>query len=60
MRVGRAAGAYLSIERDHPPIKTFYSRLRDAGKLENVAGCAAARKLLHVAWAVVTALSTFG
>ena len=29
------------------------SRLRAAGKPEKVARCAAARKLLHLAWAVV-------
>ena len=35
-------------------IKTFYERLRAAGKPPKVARCAAARKLLHIAWAVVT------
>lgn len=35
------------------PIKAFYDRLREAGKPMKVARCAAARKLLHVAWAVV-------
>ncbi len=32
----------------------FYQRLRDTGKPTKVARCAAARKLLHLAWAVVT------
>jgi transposase len=31
----------------------FYTRLREVGKPEKVARCAAARKLLHIAWAVV-------
>jgi transposase len=31
----------------------FYTRLREIGKPEKVARCAAARKLLHIAWAVV-------
>jgi hypothetical protein len=34
--------------------QTFYRRLRDAGKPKKVARCAAARKLLHLAFAVVT------
>jgi transposase len=46
--------ATLSATRTNPAIKTFYNRLREGGKLEKVARCAAARKLLHVAWAVVT------
>ena len=36
-----------------PVIKAFYTRLREVGKPEKVARCAAARKLLHIAWAVV-------
>jgi hypothetical protein len=35
-------------------VKAFYERLRAAGKPPKVARCAAARKLLHIAWAVVT------
>ena len=35
-------------------IKAHYERLRAAGKPPKVARCAAARKLLHLAWAVVT------
>jgi transposase len=39
--------------RFNPAIKAFYNRLLEAGKPEKVARCAAARKLLHIAWAVV-------
>ncbi len=46
--------ASLSATRYNPVIKVFYERLRAAGKPMKVARCAAARKLLHVAWAVVT------
>jgi len=46
--------ATLSAARTNPPIKAFYDRLRAAGKPKKVARCAAARKLLHLAWAVVT------
>lgn len=46
--------ATLSAARYNPTIKTFYERLRAAGKPPKVARCAAARKLLHIAWAVVT------
>ena len=46
--------ATLSATRYNPPIKTFYERLRAAGKPMKVARCAAARKLVHMAWAVVT------
>jgi hypothetical protein len=46
--------ATLSGVRDNPVIKQFYERLRAAGKPAKVARCAAARKLLHIAWAVVT------
>jgi len=45
--------ATLSAVQHHPVIKTFYARLRTAGKPGKVARCAAARKLLHLAWAVV-------
>ncbi len=54
---GRLRTAYymatLTAARFNPAIKTFYSRLIEAGKPEKVARCAAARKLLHIAWAVV-------
>lgn len=46
--------ATLSATRFNPVIKRFYERLRAAGKAPKVARCAAARKLLHIAWAVVT------
>ncbi len=46
--------ATLSASRHNPRIRAFYQRLRDAGKPIKVARCAAARKLLHLAWAVVT------
>ncbi len=46
--------ASLSTTRYNAAIKVFYERLRAAGKPMKVARCAAARKLLHVAWAVVT------
>jgi hypothetical protein len=46
--------ATLSACRHNPAIKVFYDRLRAQGKPAKVARCAAARKLLHVAWAVVT------
>ena len=54
---GRLRTAYymasLAAARFNPVINTFYHRLRKAGKPEKVARCAAARKLLHIAWAVV-------
>ena len=46
--------ATLSAARYNPAIRAFYQRLRAAGKPKKVARCAAARKLLHIAWAVVT------
>jgi transposase len=45
--------ATLSAAQHNPIIKAFYTRLREAGKPEKVARCASARKLLHIAWAVV-------
>ena len=54
---GRLRTAYymatLTAARFNPAIQVFYSRLVEAGKPEKVARCAAARKLLHIAWAVV-------
>lgn len=44
--------ATLSAAQHNPAIKPFYDRLRAAGKPQKVACCAAARKLLHLAWAV--------
>src|SRR5262249_48597756 len=46
--------ATLSAARYNPAISAFYSRLVAAGKPKKVARCAAARKLLHQAWAVVS------
>ncbi len=46
--------ASLSATQHNLAIKLFYDRLRGAGKSSNVARCAAARKLLHSAWAVAT------
>jgi transposase len=46
--------ATLSAARYNPAIKAFYERLRAAGKPRKVARCAAARKLLHLAWALAT------
>lgn len=40
--------------RYNPALKAFDTRLRAAGKPSKVARCAAARKLLHLAWALVT------
>ena len=46
--------AAVSASQHNPVIKPFYERLRAAGKAPKVARCAAARKLLRIAWAVVT------
>lgn len=51
--------ASLSAARHNPVIKAQYERLRAAGKPMKVARCAAARKLLHLAWALVTKQQTF-
>ena len=40
--------------RSGTSMRASYERLRAAGKLVKVARCAAARKLLHLAWALVT------
>jgi hypothetical protein len=40
-------------------LKAFYERPLAAGKPKNVARCAAARKLRHLAWAVVTKRQPF-
>jgi len=45
--------ATLSAAQHNPVIKAFYQRLRANGKPVKVARCAAARKLLNLAWAVV-------
>jgi len=46
--------ATLSALQHNPVIKAFYTRLCAAGKPRKVAVCAAARKLLRIAWAVAT------
>ena len=46
--------ATLSAARRNPVIRAQYERLRAAGKPPKVARCAAARKLLHLAYAVAT------
>lgn len=51
--------ATLSAARYNPIIRPFYQRLRAAGKPFKVAQCAAARKLLTLAWAVVTKQQPF-
>ncbi len=61
-RVGRSGHAALraclymvalSAARYTPAVKALYDRLRAQGKPHKVARVAAARKLLHIAWAVV-------
>jgi transposase len=51
--------AALSATQYNPIIKPFYVRLRAQGKSKKVARCAAARKLLHIAWAVATKEQVF-
>lgn len=45
--------ASLSAVQHNPLIRTHYRRLLDNGKPKKVALCACARKLIHIAWAVV-------
>lgn len=51
--------ATLTAARFNPVIRAQYDRLRAAGKPPKVARCAAARKLLHLAFAVVTKKRAF-
>ncbi len=51
--------ATLSAARYNPAIAALYQRLRAAGKPVKVARCAAARKLLHQAWALGSKLQRF-
>jgi transposase len=51
--------AAVSAIRCNPILRTFYARLQAAGKPPKVALCAVARKLLHLAWALVTKQQTF-
>jgi len=51
--------ATLSAVQHNPLIKAFYQRLIAKGKPKKVALCAAARKLLRIAWAVATKKQSF-
>ncbi len=51
--------AALSAARYNPAIKPLFDRLRAAGRPVKVARCAAARKLLHLAWALATKRQDF-
>ena len=51
--------AAVSAVRCNPILQTFYARLKAAGKPAKVALCAVARKLLHLAWALVTKQQSF-
>ena len=45
--------ATVSAAQHNPVLKAFSTRVREVGKPEKVARCAAARKLRHITWAVV-------
>ena len=45
--------AALSAARYNPAVRELYQRLLARGKPNKVARVAAARKLIHIAWAVV-------
>lgn len=51
--------ATLSAAQHNPVIRALYQRLRKVGKPMKVARCAAARKLLRLAWAVVVKKQEF-
>lgn len=51
--------ATMSAAQHNPVITSFDSRLRTAGTPLKVARCAAARKLLHLVFAVVTKQQLF-
>jgi transposase len=51
--------ATLAAARFNPVIKRYYDHLRKAGKPMKVARCACARKLLHIAFAVVKSEQAF-
>jgi transposase len=51
--------AAIASVRSNPIIRHFYHRLRQRGKPAQVALCACARKLILVAWAVVTKRQLF-
>jgi transposase len=49
----------LAAVRFNPVVKSYYDRLRAAGKPMKVARCACARKLLHIAFALVKSQQAF-
>lgn len=51
--------ASLSAAQHNPKLQLMYARLRAQGKPSKLAHCAVARKLLHVAWVVVTKRQPF-
>lgn len=51
--------AAVSAVRCNPILRTFYARLKAAGKASKVALCAVARKLLHLAWALIAKQQNF-
>jgi transposase len=51
--------ATLAAVRFNPVVKRYYDRLRAAGKPMKVARCACARKLLHIAFALVKSQQAF-
>jgi transposase len=51
--------AAVSSLRCNSILRAFYAHLKAAGKPSKVALCAVARKLLHLAWALVTKQRTF-
>jgi transposase len=51
--------AALSARTFNPAIRSFYDRLIANGKPVKVALCACARKLIHIAWALVTKQQLF-
>jgi transposase len=51
--------ASMSAAQYNPVTQPLYARLRAKGKASKLAHCAVARKLLHVAWAVVTKRQPF-
>lgn len=46
--------ASLAAARSNPVLRPFYQRLLAHGKSKKAAHCAVARKLIHIAWALVT------
>jgi transposase len=46
--------ASMSAAQHNPNLQPLYARLRAKGKASKLAHCAVARKLVHLAWAVVT------